>query len=284
MGSVQPKVIETTDFRWNVHTAGNPEHQPLIWLHGFSGSGEIFMSLADEILKRTPPLFIIAPDLPGHGKTELISGDESAFSADKQVGNLRELIIKMNLSKSPVLSGYSMGGRLAIQLAVSEFSGYSALIAESSTPGIDSDELREERRQLDLERAKFIQHHFNQFLTDWDNLPVFKNSAEIPEKLGQLQKQIRSKQSPEGLALSIKFFGTGSMPSAWNKLSIIKKPFLIITGELDEKFCGIGRMMASEAETASHKIIPDCGHRVHLESSNRYIAAITEFISSQNLS
>ena len=53
----------------------------------------------------------------------------------------------------------------------------------------------------------------------------------------------RLTNSTRGLANSLLGMGTGSQPSWWETLKQLKMPVLLITGELDKKYCEIAKKM-----------------------------------------
>ncbi|MES2526863.1 MAG: alpha/beta fold hydrolase [Bdellovibrionota bacterium] len=96
---------------------------------------------------------------------------------------------------SDILVGYSMGGRLAMELA--KKNGFKKLILINSHPGLLDDKEREVRSAWEeevLERLTDPQS----FLSWWNGLPLFKNDQpllSVPEKSSDLfKKMILSRQ------------------------------------------------------------------------------------------
>ncbi|MFT3749325.1 MAG: alpha/beta hydrolase [Agriterribacter sp.] len=94
----------------NIHytTTGTGE-KILICLHGFAESAESFISLAEHL---TNKYTIVMPDMPLHGKT--VWKEALAFTAD-ELAQIISAIPEVE-SRSFSVLGYSMGGRLALQL------------------------------------------------------------------------------------------------------------------------------------------------------------------------
>jgi len=248
----------------------------LIFLHGFTGSHLSFKHIYDLIDDR---FTIIAPDLLGHGQTDSPNA-VNRFESTEQVADIIEIIEYMGINK-PVLIGYSMGARLALQVGVKHASKLSGLILESGTFGIRNTFDAEDRRRSDKELAQLIRLDFDAFLKKWEELPLFESKYHIPDELLSQVRIIRKSQRPKGLASSLLGFGTGSMPALfWKDLQKVTCPVLFITGELDIKFTIIADSMQKSIKKAEHLVSKDCGHRVHLESPNSYINAIKHFIKS----
>ncbi len=86
--------------------------EPLLLLHGFTGSMETWRSF---ISSWSEQFQVIVVDLVGHGKTE---SPENVVHYDiRNVAlQMKELLDYLHIEKAHIL-GYSMGGRLAITMA-----------------------------------------------------------------------------------------------------------------------------------------------------------------------
>jgi pimeloyl-ACP methyl ester carboxylesterase len=96
--------------------------------------------------------------------------------------------------------GYSMGGRLALYLALRHPERCSRLFLESASPGIDATE-REARRRSNEEKVLRLESgNLASFLDDWYRQPLF---ASLTRREGLLQKTIgaRLHNDPAELAL-----------------------------------------------------------------------------------
>ena len=95
----------------NTHVTVTGEGRTLLCLHGWAASHEAFTELRDA--SKNDPVKIIAPDLPGSGKT---LEPPDAWSIDDYVDFVEELVKELNLN-DVLLLGHSFGGRIAIKLA-----------------------------------------------------------------------------------------------------------------------------------------------------------------------
>src|SRR5258706_16448434 len=96
---------------YHVHITGAGE--PLVLLHGFSGSSENWSAVTKRLETRYK---LIAPDLLGHGQTDSPS-DSSRYQIDAAARDLIALCQHLGVDSARWL-GYSMGGRLALYLAL----------------------------------------------------------------------------------------------------------------------------------------------------------------------
>jgi 2-succinyl-6-hydroxy-2,4-cyclohexadiene-1-carboxylate synthase len=250
----------------------NDELPALVLLHGFMGSGALFKALIQHINPFCNPVTI---DLLGHGQTE---GAELhyRFSTKEQVADLVKLI-QEQLPTPTFLYGYSMGARLALQVALHRPDLFSGLILESGTFGIEVDAERQARQALDASRADQIMGNFSDFLRQWQNLEMFAGSTS-PE-----QTSIQEAQNPYWIANSLLAFGTGTMPCMRDRLSTLSPPTLLIAGAKDAKFVRINQTMYKEIADAELHIIPKAGHRVHIESPEEIALKLEPFIKNHQL-
>lgn len=175
-----------------------------------------------------------------------------------------------------LLYGYSMGGRLALQLALARPRLFDGLLLESATPGEPQPQRRQERQLLDEKRARRIEDDFETFLEEWERLPLF--AAGRPGPLRDRYREMMRSQNPARLAASLRGFGTGVMPPLNSRLHELHMPVLLLSGEEDRKFCTIHRQMESLIPDATLSILPGAAHRPHLDSPDELIRRIKTFI------
>ena len=82
----------------------------LLLIHGMGGSYENWRAVIDPLARHHT---IVAPDLPGHGRSATGAGD---YSVGALAATLRDLLISLG-HDSATLVGHSLGGGIAMQLA-----------------------------------------------------------------------------------------------------------------------------------------------------------------------
>ncbi len=255
--------------RYAVRTAGSG--RPLLLLHGFAGSSVLWAPLVPALVVRGWQ--IIAPDLLGHGESDT-PDDPARYAAHDQVADLLALMETRGLAQCALL-GYSMGGRLALQFALAHPERISALVLESTTPGIADPAERAARQQADEELACAIaQYGVAWFADHWEQLPLFASRQNLPPALRALLRQQWLAQRAQGLAASLRGFGTGTMPAVWDRLPELRPPTLVIVGALDPKYVAIGRAMAARIPQSRFVVVPQAGHTVHLEQPEAWLSAV----------
>lgn len=257
----------------NYHVEQSGEGMPLVLLHGFTGSLVNWLPHIPIFSKHSR---VITVDLLGHGRT-----DSPSDSLRYTMGNAAQDLVAIfdRLSLPPVrLLGYSMGGRLALYLAVHYPSVIESLILESASPGLETLEQRLERQRIDECLASRIeQDGIVSFVDEWEKLPLFASQARLPQSVLDLQRTHRLQNNPVGLANSLRGMGTGVQPSLWERLPEVGRPVLLIAGELDSKFVSIAKRMSQQIPDSRLALIPGTGHTTHLEQPELFDQRVQEF-------
>lgn len=110
----------------NLHFERLGAGQPLVILHGLLGSGDNWLGLARAWVQ---DFDIVVPDLRNHGRSP--HAEEAGFAA--MASDVAELIAAEGLSQVIVL-GHSLGGKVAMQLALEHPELVKGLIAVDIAP------------------------------------------------------------------------------------------------------------------------------------------------------
>ena len=219
----------------------------------------------------------VAVDLPGHGaSTGLAPG---AYTTEGAARRIVGVLDRLNVERAVVV-GYSMGGRLALYLALRHPERCSGLFLESASPGLAKEEERARRRATDDERARRLERDgLEEFLRGWYAQPLFTPLAR-KEALLRRTIEARLHNDPGELAGSLRGMGTGSQPSLWAELPNLQVPALAVAGELDQKFVGVARRMENLSGQMRTAVVPGVGHNVRLEAPAEYLALLQGFLDS----
>jgi 2-succinyl-6-hydroxy-2,4-cyclohexadiene-1-carboxylate synthase len=231
----------------------SPAPENLVLLHGFSGTRHAW----DEVIarldrKRYRPL---AFDLPGHGDAADVGGPITF-----------EKCVDAVLAQAPerfALCGYSMGGRIALHVALSAPERVARLVLVSSSPGIEDDGERAARRAADRALADELERApFEDFIERWRTQPLF---AEDPVDIGERAREDQRRNEPMALAAAMRGVGAGEMTPLWSRLGELTMPTTFVAGERDAKFHAIGERLVALALGAELVMVPG-GHGLPLES------------------
>ncbi|SIT85811.1 2-succinyl-6-hydroxy-2,4-cyclohexadiene-1-carboxylate synthase [Edaphobacillus lindanitolerans] len=253
---------------------GDPEGGPLVLLHGFTGSSDVWGSF-EQVLGGCR---LIMPDLTGHGRTDS-PADPGRYGMEEQIADLDALFDAIGLDRFSLL-GYSMGGRVAIGYAAARQERVRRLILESTSPGLLLEEERQKRRDSDKNLAAFILREGIPAFTDyWEGIPLFESQLGLPAARRREVREGRLCNRPEGLAGSLLGIGTGSQPSYWEELHGLSMPVTLITGSLDGKYAAIASRMLKALPDARHAEVEGAGHAVHVENPERFATIVKEAIN-----
>lgn len=251
-------------------TGRRPER--LAFLHGFTQTHHHWHPVAhlvdrlvtERLGDRGRRCELVLPDLPGHG----LSADASADIDDAAVELARTV-------GPATYIGYSMGGRVALHVALVADSPVERLVLLGATPGLDDPDERTARRRSDEELARRIEAiGVDAFVDEWLAGPLF---AGLP--VDHDDRVHRRRNTAAGLANSLRTTGTGAQRSRWSELGRIGVPTLILAGALDTKFTAIGRAMAEAIPNADFRPIADAGHAVHGERPDAVAELIADWIA-----
>lgn len=228
------------------------ENIDILAFHGFGGDGRDF-----SLLRRHSSLRWGTLDLLGHGRSEKCI-DPQDYDVENQVLACRDY------DCGRVLLGYSMGARLALQLAVRGIGSWEALVLISGTAGLVDG--RDARKQWDMRVAERLRNSTHEeFWSFWSSLSILQSQQSIEPEFQKERGLRRVKSSLHALAASMDGFGAGSMPAIWEELSLIDIPVLLIVGEADEKYRKLAVKLQQHLRRSECVVMPNCGHAPHLE-------------------
>jgi 2-succinyl-6-hydroxy-2,4-cyclohexadiene-1-carboxylate synthase len=244
------------------HEVLGPEGARLVLLHGFTQTrhcwGPVPAALAGRVGRQ-----VVLADAPGHGeaaKSRLTLTDAGAVYGD-------------TLGPAAWL-GYSMGGRLALHVALARPAAVEALVLVGSSPGLaDPDERARRRRDDEALAAHLETIGVPAFVDEWLATPLF---AGLPPAAAHRNERLAN--TAEGLASSLRLAGTGAQEPLWDRLSELACPVLLVTGADDTRFTGIAADMAGRISHGEHAVVPGAGHSVHLEQPDAFIETVGDWL------
>ncbi len=173
-----------------------------------------------------------------------------------------------------VYVGYSMGGRLALQLALDRPDLVAGLVLVSASPGIADSAARTERAAADARLATTAERDgVVAFLTWWVTQPLF---AGLSRDQAAFDDRIAG-TSVVRIAHQLTVLGQGAMPPAWHRLVELSMPVLLVTGVLDTKYGEIAIEMRARNPQLDHAVLAG-GHVVPLEQPAPLADRISRFV------
>jgi 2-succinyl-6-hydroxy-2,4-cyclohexadiene-1-carboxylate synthase len=235
--------------------------ETVVLLHGFAGTRHGWDPVADRLdRERYRPL---ALDLRGHGDARERRPVTFAGCAADVAAAAPERF---------TLCGYSLGGRIALHVALAHPERVERLVLVASTAGIDDPRLRAERRAADEELAAEIERGTPEaFAERWMRQPLF---AGTPPEAARRWREDLLRNDPACLADVLRGVGAGAMKPLWDRIGRLRMPATIIAGERDGRYAAIGRRLAAALPNARLLVVPGAGHGLPREAPQAVAAAI----------
>ncbi|QOR65983.1 2-succinyl-6-hydroxy-2,4-cyclohexadiene-1-carboxylate synthase [Cytobacillus suaedae] len=247
---------------------------PLLFLHGFTGSSQNWMPIV-SMLEDSYQCILI--DILGHGRTDS-PPDSSLYDIERVSSDINSILEELLIEKITLI-GYSMGGRLALAMAVNYPQRIEKLILESSSPGLQLESERKIRTKNDEKLANDIsQNGIKWFVDYWEQIPLFETQHSLSTETKKAIRHQRLNNNKTGLVNSLIGMGTGSQPSYWDRLNQLEIPVLLICGEIDQKFCEIAKQMSKKLPNAKVEKITGVGHAIHVEHPKFFGKIVSEFL------
>ena len=232
----------------------------VFFLHGFTGSGETWK----PHLAALEAFTIIRIDFLGHGGSDAPAVIER-YGMDACVDDLLVIQDRLGIERCAFV-GYSMGGRVAMRVALRAPERLWALVLESASPGIANSADRRDRVIQDASLAARIRKEGVAAFADyWQALPLFASQSRLPQTARQALRDQRLQHTAEGLANSLEGLGAGMQEPVLPRLRNLRLPVLLLAGALDAKYCELAHEMATVLPQCRVHVVPDAGHAVHLE-------------------
>lgn len=252
----------------------NGRGQPLLMLHGFTGSGADLAPLARGV---GTGYRVLRPDLVGHGASETPT-DGAAYGMQACVAQLIELLDALGIDRVHLL-GYSMGGRVALSVAAHHPERVGSVLVVGASAGLTDPAARAARRAADAALALRLRRgELEGFVDDWMRQRLFASQQCLgPDRLRRARAR-RLRNDPAALAASLEGMGTGSMPPLSALLRGSAVPLLLVAGALDPKFSALAHELAALWPSARARVVPGAGHAVHLEQPAALLALAREFL------
>lgn len=250
--------------------SSHPCHNPIpcVFLHGFLGGKEDWTEIGDILCDK---FFCVALDWQSIPKLvfeikddhcDVLSLESRSVYITLIQEHIEKIIQEAPCQKKPVLIGYSMGGRIALQLANKNPSFYTHVIILSAHPGLSDPKQREERWKQDMYWMNKLQNlKMDAFLRDWYNQPVFQSLHGKPHLLESIIKN-RSSQDPKKMRdIMCHLSLARQLP-----IRSFHSRTLFLYGEEDTKYKNLYRTLPEEVFVQQ---VEQSGHVIHLENPKK---------------
>lgn len=217
---------------------------------------------------------VLRYDMRGYGKSELVEGEFSHLQ------DLSELLDYLNLDQPVIVMGCSMGGGLAMDLALTQPSKVRALIMVDSGPnGLELDvpepaefeEAEQAYKAGDLDRVAELETQI------W-----FDGVGRTPDQVDQTMRQLAYEMNRNALAHEAKGLGkrTPNLPAPTSeRLDELHMPVLVIVGAQDLPYMlAAADIMVEKIPSARKVVIADAAHLPNMDHPEEFQRAVTSFL------
>ena len=295
---------------------------PIVLVHGFAQQASTWDDTAHLLADAGAECFGF--ELAGYGAGACSAGGDPAerpdffdlcFQARALLAFCR--VVARYAGVAPVLVGYSMGGRVALQAAClvaddlrgggeldhislrssaaiasrnrdRRLDAIAALILESAGLGPVDDAAREALRERNFAWAARVRDEgVSAFMDWWAGLPLFESQRNLANDQRKRLRAGRLANDAESLALSFERAGAHAMPSQGESIRALCElaargiPVSYLAGELDAKYCKVLADLRAESQGAiSCRVVPAAGHNIHLEQPRAFGAILEEVVES----
>jgi len=264
-----PKVkVNGVELHYEVYGAG----KDVVLCHGFSGSHQDW---AHPISALMSEYRVIVMDHRGHGSSEAPSSPE-AYSIETFAEDVRALMAHLGVKRC-CLGGHSMGGFIALELALGHPELVAALVLVDTSSGeIDMPPEHAEARlkALELARTQGLEAAFEYVAA---NSPLTREYFAKHPLMREVSRQRTLETSVDGYVYSWEAI-RGWRPVT-PRLSEIKAPTLIVVGDEDTPFLRPARVLQEGIPNSWVVTIPGSGHSPHLEQPEAFNRALRDFLS-----
>ena len=200
--------------------------------------------------------------------------------------DLLRVLDELEVERAALL-GSSMGGEVAIDVALEHPERVSALIVASGTPG--GFELQGAPPRYVTEMVEAAQSGDLERTTDLQVRILVDGPAREPEQVDSSVRERVADMNRIPVKHGTAFIADGQPlnpldPPAATRLSEIRVPTLIIVGALDDpEILRAADMMASEIEAAQKVIILDSAHMQNMENPQLFNEQVLRFLDAVNM-
>jgi pimeloyl-ACP methyl ester carboxylesterase len=239
---------------------------PLVLLHGIGASGEDWGFQVPSFARRYR---VITPDLRGFGLSEK-SGNYGVATFARDIWQLLE---RLGVERFHLI-GHSMGGAVALQMAVDQPQRVERLVAADTLPSFQTNTFG--KRILFAYRYAMMSVFGPQRL-----------SAAVAQKLfpGPNQQSLRDRAVAGGLANDRNvYLETLKQLLGWNvldRLQALTMPVLVVAAEHDYFPVPDAEVFAAALPQARLKVFAGMHHALPLEAPQAFNTAVLRFLSGQ---
>jgi pimeloyl-ACP methyl ester carboxylesterase len=217
---------------------------------------------------------IIAPDLRGHGKT---AAPDGVYTIGDMADDVIETLDALGINEPVVVGGHSMGGYVALSIAVRYPERLRGLVLINTRASADTADAARGRETTakEIEATGRSEAAVSSMLGKLFAPGSAERQAEHIERIGQVMRRTR----PRTVVAALR--GMATRPDRTADLARITVPTLVLAGSDDQLIPPLeSRRMAEALPNARLVMVPDAGHMAPLENPVAVDEALHAFLGS----
>ena len=242
---------------------------PLLLIHGYPFDHTMWFSTIAALGAKAK---VVAPDLPGFGKTPVLENVEPSIDAYAKflIDYLDE-----NMHETVAVAGMSMGGYIALALAEKYPDRICGLGLISTQAAADSPEAKQARKEM----IHKIREHGPSVAAEAIIPKMFANEQTANIDLKTYPQEGAEKAGREGLTWALE--AMAARPDRTELISSVTCPVLIVHGS-EDKIIPIAkaRALAEKCQKPLLFEIHNAGHATPLEAPDQVATALARFIKT----
>jgi len=281
-------IVTHGNHEYSISEWGDPNHPPIICVHGFLDQGPVWEEMAVELVAKG--YRVIAPDLKGHGLSSH-AGTENPNNAHDYIDDL-DIIIESLTQEQVVLVGHSLGSVISAIYASTRPEKVSAMVmVETIVPGETRVEDVVSKLDQDLSNETHTLEH-----TVLLNRDVAEKRLQLAmpaltsDRVSMLVKRITKKVEGgyiwtwDPRLRTHKGFASPELNRSnyLDTLSKLSLPTMMINGNTSEHRRESDQHAIDQALSSAECVSLTGGHHVHIESPEATAGHISQFLSDMS--
>ncbi len=246
----------------------------IVLAHGYSATARMWAPQVSAFASRYR---VVTYDARGQGRTE-VPTDPALYSQPTMVEDLHQLLRHLRISRA-VIGGLSMGGNVALNLALAHPEMVRALLVCDTGAGSDEPDewARKVRRWIGMLESQGVEAFADDYIAD----PILADYADRSPDAKQFLRAAITSSTALGLARGLGGV-VGNRPSIYtlgDRLAALRVPTSIVVGDRDHWCTKVSEFMAASIPGAKLVVIKDSGHMTNLEQPAQFNAAVEDLLS-----
>ena len=251
-----------------IHVAEAGQGRALILLHGLSATHANWELTIPAFADRWR---VIAPDLPGHGRS---AKPDAPYTVDFYAGVVRSLGRELGISEAVVI-GNSLGGQIAVELAISYPRWTRALVLAAPAGGFGPPVTA-----LGWAVGAAARPEVLRIALPWAyERSVYDSSLPICQARRRTLADLLAHEDYPSFARAVARSLRGSLAASRQPLEQVRQPTLLVWGRDDRLVALAGsRRLMRAVPHARLAVLDRCGHLPMLERAERFNTEVEEFL------